>query len=135
MKHEIDIATFLYLMVIVIIYFLGTSMGMTQEFVNTDNFEKSIAKDIVAIEFWAEWNAANQFNELDKLKDCMVYRVDISDSMEIQMEYDVSAIPTLIVFENGTEQARILPNIMFKLEADKKLVQHSVDTLILNKFQ
>ena len=72
-------------------------MGMTQEFVNTDNFEKSIAKDIVAIEFWAEWNAANQFNELDKLKDCMVYRVDISDSMEIQMEYDVSAIPTLFV--------------------------------------
>tara|TARA_R110000765_G_scaffold197676_1_gene303439 strand:+ start:208 stop:615 length:408 start_codon:yes stop_codon:yes gene_type:complete len=135
MKHEIDISTFLYLMVIVIIYFLGTSMGMTQEFVNTDNFEKSIAKDIVAIEFWAEWNAANQFNELDKLKDCMVYRVDISDSMEIQMEYDVSAIPTLIVFENGTEQARFLPNIMFKLEADKKLVQHSVDTLILNKFQ
>ena len=53
----------------------------------------------------------------------------------IQAEYDVTAIPTVIIFDNGIEKARFNANIMFQLEADKKTVQHSVDTIKLNKFQ
>ena len=55
--------------------------------------------------------------------------------MELQTKYNVSAIPTIIIFDNGIEKARFLPNIMFQLEADKKMLQHSVDTITLNKFQ
>ena len=55
--------------------------------------------------------------------------------MDIQMEYNVTAIPTVIIFDNGVEKERFNPNVMFKLDADKKTVQHSVDTITLNKFQ
>jgi len=135
MKKQIDISTFMYVIILVIIYFLGTTFGFSQEFATTNNFKNKIAKDVVAIEFWADWNKTNQFNELNKLKGCNVYRVDIMSSMDIQTDYNVTAIPTVIIFDNGIEKARFNPNVMFQLEASRKEVQHSVDTITLNKFQ
>ncbi len=135
MKKQIDISTFLYVIVLFIIYLLGTSSMFSQDFINTNNFKDKIAKDVVAVEFWAEWNQMNQFNELNKLKGCNVYRIDIMSSMDVQNDYNVTAIPTIIIFDNGIEKERFNPNVMFKLEADKKTVQHSVDTITLNKFQ
>ena len=73
--------------------------------------------------------------DLIKLKECIVYRIDITSNLEIQMEYNVSAIPTIIIFESGKEKERFNPNVMFQLEADKKTIQYTIDTLILNKFQ
>ena len=135
MKRQIDISTWLYVIVLFIVYLLGTTTLFSQDFINTNNFKDKIAKDVVAVEFWAEWNQMNQFNELNKLKGCNVYRIDIMSSMDVQNDYNVTAIPTVIIFDNGIEKARFDPNIMFKLEADKKTVQHSVDTITLNKFQ
>ena len=121
--------------IILIIAILICGFCDAQDFINKDNFSDKIAKDIVTIEFWAGWNAQNEFKELTKLKDCNTYRVDITLNMEIQSKYNVSAIPTIIIFDNGKEEERFEPNIMFQLEADKKIIQHSIDTLILNKFQ
>ena len=135
MKRQIDISTWLYVVVLFIIYLLGTSNLFSQDFINTDNFKDKIAKDVVAVEFWAEWNQMNQFNELNKLKGCNIYRIDIMSSMDIQNDYNVTAIPTVIVFDNGIEKERFNPNVMFKLDADKKIVQNSIDTIRLNKFQ
>jgi hypothetical protein len=70
-----------------------------------------------------------------KLKECSKYRVDIGEQMKLQIEYNVIAIPTVIIFENGEERERFEPNIMFQLDADKKDIQNSIDTLILNKFR
>ena len=135
MKKQIDISTWLYVIVLFIVYLLGTTSLFSQDFINTNNFKDKIAKDVVAVEFWAEWNQMNQFNELNKLKGCNVYRIDIMSSMDVQNDYNVTAIPTIIIFDNGIEKERFNPNVMFKLEADKKTVQHSVDTITLNKFQ
>ncbi len=135
MKKRIDITTWAYVATIVIIYFIGTAMGLAQEVITASNFNDKIAKDVVAVEFWAEWNKANQFNELTKLKDTNVYRVDITHCSDLQAEYDITAIPTVVIFDNGVEKVRFGANIMFQLEADKKTIQNSVDTIILNKFQ
>ena len=135
MKRQIDISTWLYVIVLFIVYLLGTTSLFSQDFINTNNFKDKIAKDVVAVEFWAEWNQMNQFNELNKLKGCNVYRIDIMSSMDVQNDYNVTAIPTIIIFDNGIEKERFDPNVMFKLEADRKTVQHSVDTITLNKFQ
>ena len=135
MRKQIDISTWMYVFILFIIYFLGTSSLFSQDYVTADNFKNKIAKDITIVEFWAEWNQMNQFNELIKLKGCNVYRIDIMSYMDIQMNYNVTAIPTVIVFDNGVEKARFNPNVMFQLDADKKTVQHSVDTITLNKFQ
>ena len=135
MKKHIDISTFLYVAIIFIIYLLGTSSCLSQEFITSNNFNDKIAKDITVVEFWAGWNESNQFNELNKLNDCNTYRIDIMTYMDVQIDYNVTAIPTIIIFDNGVEKTRFKPNIMFQLEANKKIVQHSVDTITLNKFQ
>ena len=132
---RIDMSTFMYIALLVIIYFLGTSSCLSQEFITSNNFNDKIAKDITVVEFWAGWNESNQFNELNKLKDCNTYRIDIMSYMDVQTDYNVTAIPTVIIFDNGIEKTRFKPNIMFQLEADKKIIQHSVDTITLNKFQ
>ena len=130
---RIDISNYLYVLMMIFMFACGTAIGQT--FATNDTFENDIAKDITVIEFWAGWNSINEFKELIKLKDCNVYRVDIMNCMNIQTEYNVSAIPTIIIFDNGIEKERFLPNIMFQLEVDKKVIQNSVDTITLNKFQ
>ena len=129
----IDVSIYIYIFMMLLMFACGTALG--QEFVSNDNFKENIAKDITVVEFWADWNKANQFNELIKLKECNKYRLDIMANMDTQSEYNVSAIPTIIIFDNGIEKERFLPNIMFQLEADKKTIQNSIDTIILNKFQ
>ena len=133
MIRRIDISNYLYVLMMIFMFICGTALS--QDFVTADNFKNKIAKDVVAIEFWADWNKMNQFNELNKLKGCNVYRVDIMSSMDIQTDYNIPAVPTVIIFDNGIEKARFNPNVMFKLEADKKTLQHSIDTITLNKFQ
>tara|TARA_Y100000592_G_scaffold4198_1_gene6066 strand:- start:415 stop:765 length:351 start_codon:yes stop_codon:yes gene_type:complete len=106
-----------------------------QGFINEENFDDKIAKDIIAVEFWAGWNSANEFTELEKLKQCEKYRVDIGTNSKLQTEFSVISVPTVIIFDNGVEKERFAANIMFKLEADKKTIQNSIDTIKLNKFQ
>ena len=103
-----------------------------QEFVTSDNFNDVVAKDIVVIEFYADWNSANAAKY--ELNDCSYYMVDISKSMSLQSEFSVTAIPTLIIFENGEEKSRFVPNVMFQLDADSKTVQKNIDKLMLAKF-
>ena len=133
MIRRIDISNYLYILMMVFMFICGTALS--QDYITADNFKNKIAKDITIVEFWAEWNQMNQFNELNKLKGCNVYRIDIMSYMDVQMNYNVTAIPTVIIFDNGIEKERFNANVMFKLEADKKTVQHSVDTITLNKFQ
>ena len=135
MKKRIDISTYLYMLIIAIIYFMGTTMGLAQEIITASNFDNKIAKDVSVVEFWADWNKQNQFNEIVKLKETSKYRVDIMHCTNLQAEYNITAIPTVIIFDNGVEKERFNANIMFQLEADKKVIQNSIDTIILNKFQ
>jgi thiol-disulfide isomerase/thioredoxin len=132
MIKQIEISNYIYVLIMLLAFGCGTVVG--QDFINGD-FNEKIAKDIVAVEFWADWNSANQFADLSKLKECEKYRLDIMVNADIQTEYNITGIPTVIIFDNGVEKERFNPNIMFKLEACRKTVQNSVDTIILNKFQ
>ncbi len=130
--RRVDISNYLYVLIMVLIFGCSTAFGQT--FINGD-FKDRIAKDVVAVEFWADWNKVNQFAELNKLKECESYRLDIMANADIQAEYNITAIPTVVIFDNGVEKCRFGANIMFQLEADRKVIQNSVDTIILNKFQ
>ena len=131
MIKQIEISNYIYILMMIVVF--GCSAAFGQEFINGD-FEDRIAKDVVAVEFWAEWNAANQFNDLAELKECEKYRLDIMADSDTQMEYNVSAIPTVIIFDNGILKEKFGANVMFQLDADKKTIQSSIDTLLLNKF-
>ena len=133
MKKQIEISNYIYVFIMIIIFGCSTAMG--QGFIDEGNFDDKIAKDVVAVEFWAGWNSANEFAELVELKECEKYRIDINANSKRQSDFKVMSIPTIILFDNGVEKCRFNANIMFQLEADKKTIQNSVDTIILNKFQ
>tara|TARA_R100000458_G_scaffold29736_1_gene27344 strand:+ start:2735 stop:3127 length:393 start_codon:yes stop_codon:yes gene_type:complete len=121
------------LLVFILILIIG-SKATGQEFINQDNFNQKIAKDIVAVEFWVEWNSSNEFVDLSNLNDCSKYRVDIAKYPDIQSKYEVTCIPTVIIFESGEEKERFKANIMFELEAGKKEVQERIDQIMIAKF-
>ena len=108
---------------------------LAQEFVSPSSFDSKTAKGTVVIEFWAEWNAGNQVEFLPSLKDCESYRLCIVKGSDIKKKYKVTAIPTVIIFDNGVEQERFNPNIMMQLVATKNKVQKSIDNITLSKFQ
>ena len=118
-----------------IILLLLTTNIVAQEFVSSSSFDSKTAKGTVVIEFWAEWNAGNQVDFLPSLKDCESYRLCIVKGADIQKKYKVTAIPTVIIFDNGVEQERFNPNIMMQLTATKKKVQKSIDNITFSKFQ
>tara|TARA_R100000458_G_C8210645_1_gene198224 strand:- start:514 stop:906 length:393 start_codon:yes stop_codon:yes gene_type:complete len=129
MKY-LDLKLLLFLLFLVFISIKASS----QEFITKDNFKQKIAKDIVAVEFWVSWNSSNEFVDLSNLNDCSKYRVDIAKYPGIQEEYEVTCIPTVIIFESGEEKERFKANIMFELEADKKEVQERIDQIMIAKF-
>ena len=133
MKKQIEISNYIYIFIMIIIF--GCSAAMGQGFINEENFDDKIAKDIIAVEFWAGWNSVNEFAELKTLKQCEKYRVDIGTNSKLQTNFSVISVPTVIIFDNGIEKERFAANIMFQLEADKKTIQNSIDTIKLNKFQ
>ena len=130
--RQIEISNYVYVLVMLVVFACSSLIG--QEFINGD-FDDRIAKDIVVVEFWADWNSTHQFADLVKLKECEKYRLDIMANSDTQAEYNITGIPTVIIFDNGVEKERFNPNIMFQLDDDKKIVQNSVDTIILSKFQ
>jgi len=114
---------------------LLTTNVVAQEFVTSSSFESKTAKGTVVIEFYVEWNDGNKVAFLPSLKDCNVYRVCIVKSSDLQSEYKVTSVPTVIIFDNGLEQKRFDPNIMMQLSATKKEVQSVIDKITFNKFQ
>ena len=105
------------------------------EYLTNGNFNSKISKGIVVVEYWAEWNNANKFKELNQLKDCTVYRACIAKCTDAANKYNIKAIPTVIIYDNGEEIKRFSPNIMLQLEATGKDVQSAIDEIVLNKFQ
>tara|TARA_Y100001973_G_C5202074_1_gene338641 strand:- start:2234 stop:2608 length:375 start_codon:yes stop_codon:yes gene_type:complete len=107
----------------------------SQAFITQKEFSKKTKNGIVVIEFYAEFNDDNKFQELDKLKDCKTYRVDIQKCTDIKKEYKIKSIPTVLIFDNGKETKRYIANIMLQLEATKKEIQSEIDKINLKKFQ
>ena len=118
-----------------ILLLLLSSNIYAQDFISSDEFKIKTSKGISVVEFWAEWNKNNEVQFLETLKDCITYKLCIVSNSKIQKEYEIIAIPTVIIFNNGVEQERFNPNIMMQLAATKKEVQSVIDEITLNKFQ
>ncbi|ABD44347.1 thioredoxin [Anaplasma phagocytophilum] len=70
---------------------------------------------IVVVDFWAPWcgPCVAFAPQLDKIAERYsgkidVYKLNVQDHQETPIKFGVSAVPTLIVFKNGVESARIV---------------------------
>ena len=107
---------FLYALLIIIAFTIGVAQGQVK-----------------VIHFNAGWNEANDVEWFDKLSDVGKKSLSI-DSTEIQKEYAIAIVPTIIVFDDGEEVKRFQADLSFKMVATRKEIQEYIDELIISKF-
>lgn len=89
---------------------------------------------ICVVEFNASFNAGNSVDWIESLSDCNGKRIDIVANPEMQKEYKIVVVPTVIVFNDKEEVKRFQANIMMQLEATQAEVQEAIDEIIMSAF-
>lgn len=76
---------------------------------NKENFENEVlnSNKLTVVDFFATWCGPCQMLApvLEKLSkeqnDLNIFKVDIDESVELAIKYQVEVVPTLIIFKNG----------------------------------
>lgn len=78
----------------------------------SENFAAETAKGVTLVDFWAEYCGPCRMMApiLEKIasehEEFKIGKVDTAEEGALAMRFDVSAIPTLIVFKDGRETGR-----------------------------
>ncbi len=81
---------------------------------NFENFDNEIQNGTVLVDFYADWCGpckmiAPFVEEIaNERTDITVGKVNVDESGAIAVKYGIASIPTLIVFKDGKEYARLI---------------------------
>ena len=83
--------------------------------IEKEEFEKEVLKNskTVVVDFFAIWCGPCQMlmpvlEEIAKERDDFdIIEIDVDEAQELAMEYDIEAVPTMIIFKNGTAIDRL----------------------------
>ncbi len=99
--------------------------------VNSNEFKSEIKKDMVLVDFFAEWCGPCKILSqiLDELqvefKDKInIIKVNVDNNMDIAQQYNISNIPALVVLKKGEEVQRLMgfsPKQVIKENIEKHL--------------
>ena len=83
-------------------------------------------KDIVVVEFWAEFNKENCFAEWADL-DVPYYRVDIAKAPLAKKKYRVRMAPTIIIFKEGSKEVVFKASLDLLLPTDLAEIKEAIE--------
>ena len=83
-------------------------------------------KDIVVVEFWAEFNKENCFAEWAEL-DVPYYRVDIAKAPLAKKKYRVRMAPTIIIFKEGSKEVVFKASLDLLLPTDLAEIKEAIE--------
>lgn len=86
------------------------------------------------IHFNAAWNETNSVSWIEDLSDCEIEFVDIAKKANLQKEFSIVVVPTIVILQFDEETKRYQADLSFKLVATKDEVQEYIDELILSGF-
>ena len=107
-----------------------------QDWITDDNFENKINEKQafgddqtlpVVVEFWAEFNDDNKFEDWNKLEDVVYYRADITKCPAAKKKYKVRMVPTIIVFKEGIKEEMFKAGLDLMLPADLNEIQEAIN--------
>lgn len=90
-------------------------MAQNIVYLNDSNFESTIAKGVTLVDFYADWCApcrqiaplidelSNEFHGQAKIA-----KVDIEQSQVATSSWEVTMVPTVIIFKDGKEVSRVI---------------------------
>lgn len=89
--------------------------GNNVEHLNEDNFRNAISKGIALVDFTATWCGPcrmltpiiEQLADLYKGK-AKIAKLDIDEAQQTTADFQITSVPTLILFENGQEIKRVV---------------------------
>ena len=133
-------------LILILIPFLSFSQSDVPDkyWLTDDNFENVVSSNsafgddndkTILIEFWADFNKENCFNEWGQVKDALYYRVDISKAPNAKKEYRIRMAPTLLIFKGGEKQATFKAGLDLLLPTDLDEIQETINEInTANKF-
>lgn len=82
---------------------------------NDDNFEKEISDGVALVDFYADWCGPCRMMEpiihelaVEMEGKAKIAKLDIEAAQKVTANFDVTSIPTIIIFKNGKEVQRIV---------------------------
>tara|TARA_A100001388_G_C28538677_1_gene389127 strand:+ start:201 stop:611 length:411 start_codon:yes stop_codon:yes gene_type:complete len=124
--------------ILIAIVSLTSSDVPDKYWIDDNNFEEKISNssafgddnlETIVVEFWAEFNEANCFNDWDKIKNAKYYRVDIAKAPLAKKKYKVRMVPTIIIFKEGSVEESFKAGLDLTLPADLNDIQEAINEI------